>query len=102
MSRLVNTSTGRSRLCLITGAASGIGRATALAFARESAHVIVTDLSTAEPAAKELIEEICQSGGKASWYALDTTQEDQWKNVIEQVERDLGPLDVLVILSSLY
>ncbi|MCI1395688.1 MAG: SDR family NAD(P)-dependent oxidoreductase, partial [Acetobacter peroxydans] len=58
------------KVALVTGAANGIGRATALLLAREGARVFVTDLKEQEGA--QVVQEIVQAGGQASFLRLDT------------------------------
>ncbi|ONI77714.1 short chain dehydrogenase [Actinosynnema sp. ALI-1.44] len=79
------------RLVFITGAGSGIGRETALAFAREGADVIVTDIDPA--AARETAALI---GPSASAYQLDVTNESAMRLLAEKVESDHGVPDVVV------
>lgn len=82
------------RLVLITGAGSGIGRETALAFAREGARVIATDLRA--DAAAETAAMIADAGGSAAHYAVDVTDPEAMKALAAQVERGHGVIDVLV------
>jgi len=86
--------TGRvaGKIALVTGAASGIGRAAAFTLAREGATVVATDL---QPAAG-LVEEIAGEGGQAVVLAHDVTREDDWRRVIAEVRDRFGRLDVLV------
>lgn len=79
---------------LITGAASGIGGATALLFAREGAHVLVTDLD--EAGAQETARQVEAEGGVALALALDVRVESDWENAVEAVAERWGSLDVLV------
>jgi NAD(P)-dependent dehydrogenase (short-subunit alcohol dehydrogenase family) len=79
----------QGRVVLITGAASGIGRATAGRLADEGATVVVTDVQDAagEAAAAELRE----AAGESLFVHLDVTDEDGWRTAVE-----LGRLDILV------
>jgi len=101
--RLVNQSTGKGRVCLITGAASGSGMGTEMAvlFANHGARVVVTDLEGADGynrmEAHKLVARIKSMGiGDAIWHPLDVTKEDQWEKCIAAVEKEWGPIDVLV------
>lgn len=82
------------KVALVTGAASGIGRATALTLGREGAAVMVTDLNQA--GAEAVAAEIGAAGGKAQAMGQDTTDEDRWQAVITATEAAFGKLDVLV------
>lgn len=82
------------KCALITGAASGIGRAAAILFAREGAHVAVSDLD--EAAAQDVADEIKEAGGVASPHGLDVREEALWERVIGTVVEDWGGLDILV------
>src|SRR5438132_8908564 len=65
----------RNKVCIVTGAASGIGREIALRFAAEGARVAIADLN--KPAAQAVADEISARGAKAMAVALDVTSEDQ-------------------------
>lgn len=79
---------------LVTGGASGIGRAVCLAFAREGANISVADLSPtgAEATAKEVREH----GRKASGFEVDVTNPDAVKKIVELVVSEFGHIDTLV------
>lgn len=82
------------KVALVTGAASGIGKATALALAREGAKIAVTDLNAA--GAQDTVSEIASEEGTARFYSLDVTSEADWGRVIDGVLEDWNKLDILV------
>ncbi|MCC6532618.1 MAG: SDR family oxidoreductase [Burkholderiales bacterium] len=82
------------KVVLITGATSGIGRHTALRFAREGACTLVTGLD--EDKGSAVVEEIVSSGGEASFLVLDVADETMWTGTLERVIDRHGRLDVLV------
>ncbi|MEP3052236.1 MAG: SDR family oxidoreductase [Erythrobacter sp.] len=77
------------KVALVTGGAMGLGKADCIRLSEEGAHVIVTDREV--ELAHKVAEEV---HGDA--YALDVSQEDQWKEVIAAVEERHGRLDILV------
>jgi NAD(P)-dependent dehydrogenase (short-subunit alcohol dehydrogenase family) len=81
------------RVALITGAGSGMGRATAVLFAAEGAHVVVDDIRS--EAADETVRMIHESGGSATAAYADGTDVGQVTAMIDRIERDLGRLDVV-------
>ncbi|MBR1221471.1 glucose 1-dehydrogenase [Bradyrhizobium sp. U87765 SZCCT0131] len=79
---------------LITGALAGIGRATALAFAREGAHLVV---SGRMPAVGEaLVHELYQLGAEADFAKADVQNEDEIRQAVERTVERFGRLDVAV------
>jgi len=85
----------KDKVALVTGAASGMGAATAKLFAREGAKaVFVADVLDKEGAA--VVAEIEKVGGKATYVHLDVTDEKQWEATIAKVMASSGQLDVLV------
>ncbi|WP_435417365.1 SDR family oxidoreductase [Parerythrobacter aurantius] len=79
------------RVAIVTGAASGMGRATAELFAAEGAKVAVTDLDLA---ACEAVAAECGAGARA--YALDVADKDAIVRVVAQIAADFGGIDILV------
>jgi NAD(P)-dependent dehydrogenase (short-subunit alcohol dehydrogenase family) len=81
------------KVALVTGAASGIGRACAEILAREGAEVILTDV---QASGEEVAVTIRNSGGKARFIHHDVASESEWIDVIASVEKQSGRLDILV------
>ncbi len=79
---------------LVTGAGSGIGQATCLAFAREGAAVAGADMNL--EAAQETAQKVTAMDGKAAALQLDVTQPDFVNAVVERTENELGGIDILV------
>ena len=84
----------RGRCALVTGAASGIGRATATLFAAEGASVAATDVSGA--GLESLVDEVRASGGDIRYWQMDVADDAIVRRVVEQVATTLGALDILV------
>jgi 3(or 17)beta-hydroxysteroid dehydrogenase len=82
------------KVAIVTGAGSGIGRAAAMALAREGARVVLTDLAAS--AAEESAAAIRRHGGEAIALAHDVGEEAQWAAVIAATQSAFGRLDVLV------
>jgi NAD(P)-dependent dehydrogenase (short-subunit alcohol dehydrogenase family) len=84
------------RKALITGGDSGIGRAAAIAFAREGADVAINYLPAEEPDAKEVVELIRAAGRKAVALPGDIRDEEFCKKLVADAVEQLGGLDILV------
>jgi 3-oxoacyl-[acyl-carrier protein] reductase len=82
-------------VALVTGASGGIGRATARLLAQRGAHVAVHYFSKAD-AAGTLVRELTALGVKAAAFQADMRVAAQVTGLVAAVERDLGPIDVLV------
>lgn len=84
------------RKALITGGDSGIGRAVAIAYAREGADVAINYLPSEQPDADEVVKQITATGRKAVAIAGDISEESFCHDLVEQVVAELGGLDILV------
>lgn len=85
----------KGRKAIITGGDSGIGRAVAIAFAREGADVLISYLSE-EKDAKETARYIEEAGQKAVLVAGDISEEAHCKKIVERAVQEFGQIDVLV------
>jgi NAD(P)-dependent dehydrogenase (short-subunit alcohol dehydrogenase family) len=83
----------QDKVCIITGAGSGIGRASAEMFAKEGAAVVVTDIKSS--AAEEVAHGIVKAGGAAIALAIDVGEEDQLRGMINTTISKYGRIDVL-------
>jgi len=81
------------KVALVTGGASGIGAATATAFAEHGASVVVTDVN--DNLGHAVVDKIKANGGEAIYLRLDTTDEEQWIAAIAETVAKYGRLDVL-------
>jgi 3(or 17)beta-hydroxysteroid dehydrogenase len=84
----------KDKVAIITGAASGIGQATALLLAKEGAKVVIADINEAN--GKKAADDIKRAGGKALFVKLDVTSENSWSELIKKTLAEFGKLDVLV------
>jgi NAD(P)-dependent dehydrogenase (short-subunit alcohol dehydrogenase family) len=79
-----------NKTVLVTGGATGIGRATALAFALEGAAVVIGDVN---PVAQSAVDEICSAGGRAVFQRTDVTDEAQCAALVDTCVERYGRLD---------
>lgn len=84
----------KDKVGIVTGAARGIGQATALKFAAEGAKVVVCDIEGA--AIEETVQAIRQSGGDAIGCRVDITKKDEVESMVKTVMDTWGRIDVLV------
>jgi 3-oxoacyl-[acyl-carrier protein] reductase len=84
----------QNHIAAVTGSGSGIGRAIALGYAREGAHVAVLDIN-GEAAAKTAAE-IRDAGGKAQNFTLDVTDRMACRNIAAEVAAKIGQVSILV------
>jgi NAD(P)-dependent dehydrogenase (short-subunit alcohol dehydrogenase family) len=78
---------------LVTGAAGGIGRATAIAFAREGAAVVIADLEQRRADAEETVRLVEADGGRAAFVACDVTRASEQEALVRAVVERFGALD---------
>jgi NAD(P)-dependent dehydrogenase (short-subunit alcohol dehydrogenase family) len=86
----------KGRRAVITGGDSGIGRAVAIAFAREGADVLISHLPEEAEDARTTMELVRAEGRKAAGVAGDIREEAHCEHIIEQAVSELGGLDILV------
>ena len=84
----------RNKLALVTGAAQGLGYATALRMAREGAAIVAADLDTAR--LNKLVQAIEAEGGRVYAEAIDVTVREAVSAWAESITRRAGPIDILV------
>lgn len=85
----------KGQTALVTGANSGIGKATAIGLGRAGADVVVNYV-TGREAAEQVVEEIASSGVRAAAYEADVSQESQVTAMVERAVQEFGTLDILV------
>jgi NAD(P)-dependent dehydrogenase (short-subunit alcohol dehydrogenase family) len=78
---------------LVTGAASGIGRACAIRFAAEGAAVVVADLEGSRDAGQETVKTITDAGGRAEFFACDVSSSTNNRALVERTVEAFGRLD---------
>ena len=86
----------KDKKTLITGGDSGIGRAVALAFAREGADVAISYLPEEEPDAQETVKVVREAGRRALTLPTDISQAANCRQIIEHAVQEFGRIDVLV------
>src|SRR2546423_1130000 len=84
-----------NKVALITGASSGIGKATALIFAEEGAAVTV-DYRSHPDEAKDVVEQIAGAGGRALAVQADISKPEDVKGLVQKTVEEFGRLDVMV------
>ncbi|MFT9383535.1 MAG: acetoin reductase [Acetobacter orientalis] len=83
-----------NKTALVTGAAQGIGRGIALRLAKDGANIVLTDINPDK--LKDVVAEIEALGRKALAITTDVGQRDQVYNAVEQAQKTMGQLDIMV------
>jgi NAD(P)-dependent dehydrogenase (short-subunit alcohol dehydrogenase family) len=84
----------KQKVAIVTGAALGIGRATAILLAKEGAKVALTDLRDAE--GEDLAKEIESDGGEAAYWHLDVSREAEVQTAFADIRKRFGRIDILI------
>ncbi|QHS23330.1 SDR family oxidoreductase [Virgibacillus sp. MSP4-1] len=84
----------KDKTAIITGAASGMGKAMALRFAQEGAHVVAADLN--EEGLQKVVEEITNEGGTATPVKVNVANQSDIDNMVDTAVKEYGTLDILV------
>lgn len=84
----------KDQVAIVTGAAQGIGKATALRFAREGAHLVVCDINV--EGVKKFSQEIAALGRRSLWFEVDVTNIHQIKAMVQKTATDFGRIDILI------
>jgi NAD(P)-dependent dehydrogenase (short-subunit alcohol dehydrogenase family) len=82
-------------VCLVIGAGAGIGGTVGRRFARDGYHAVLCRRSNEEGLAR-LVNAIEDDGGKATGYLLNAVEDDAIEDRVESVERDIGPIEVVI------
>ncbi|MFF8261979.1 SDR family oxidoreductase [Streptomyces virginiae] len=90
----------KGQKALVTGANSGIGKATAIGLGRAGADVVVNYVADQE-SAEEVVREITSFGVRAAAYEADVSQEDQVVAMVDRMVREFGTLDIMVANAGL-
>ncbi|WP_110114959.1 SDR family oxidoreductase [Bacillus sp. CGMCC 1.16541] len=83
----------KNKVSVITGGADGIGKATALKFAKEGAKVVVADMN--EDAGQNVVAEVKEQGGEATFFKLDVTNFEEVNALVEFTVDTYGSIDVM-------
>ena len=83
-----------NKIALITGGCSGIGKETALLFAKEGARIVLADVNAADGEA--LVSQIAESGGSAVYVHADVSKASDCAHMISVAEGTFGRLDIFV------
>ncbi len=83
----------QGKVAVITGAASGMGRATAIRFAKEGASIVLTDLNS--QGGETAVAECAAAGGRAVFQRTDVTSEPDIKAAVARAVKEFGRIDIM-------
>src|SRR5690242_6987446 len=86
----------KNKIALVTGGATGIGRATVLAFAQAGAAGVAINYRSAKAEAEKLADDVTRAGSEALLVKADVKSEEEVRRMVEEVEKRFHRLDVLV------
>ncbi|MEA0553855.1 glucose 1-dehydrogenase [Lysinibacillus irui] len=89
-----------NQVAIITGGGTGIGKETALLFAKEGAKVVITDIN--EQSGNDTIRDIQAIGGEALFVRHDVSNEDDWKKVADETIKTFNKVDILFNNAGIY
>jgi len=84
----------QGEVCLVTGAARGLGKAIAMKLAQAGAHLVINDIDATE--SENVVDVIRKEGGTASKALADVSRIDEVQRVVENIVKDVGPIDILI------
>lgn len=84
----------KDKVAIVTGAGAGMGKETSILFAKEGAAVAVFEIN--EDNGQETVNEIINFGGKAKFWKVDVSNEENVKNAINEVKNTFGKIDILI------
>ena len=88
----------KNKVAIITGGASGIGRAIAVGYAKEGAKIVIVDINL--EGAEEVVKGIKKNGGEALAVHTDVSEEEQVQSLIDKTVSEFGTLDILVCCAA--
>jgi 3-oxoacyl-[acyl-carrier protein] reductase len=86
----------KGKIALITGSSRGIGKAIALALAKDGCNIAINDIEPAEEVAKKAVEEIKALGVDSEVFAADVSKFEDCKSMIEKIKEKFEKIDILV------
>lgn len=89
-----------NKVAVITGGGTGIGKETALLFAKEGAKIVITDIN--EQSGNETVSDIQAIGGEALFVRHDVSNEDDWKKVADEAIHTFNKVDILFNNAGIY
>lgn len=89
-----------NKVAIITGGGTGIGKETALSFAKEGAKIVITDIN--QESGNQTLKDIQDNGGEALYIRHDVSKEEDWKKVADDTIKTFGKVDILFNNAGIY